>query len=166
VGEEARAVRKDALPQPQLSGAQLVSPYTKVMSRVRIRDLIAIVGPILHRERFPRLPRMSEQDSLSVLIQALRSREDFSVFLSRYTKDKTDFHGQPPDNCLTINGQTRDLCLTVLQTLSPTGLLRAGSFEVALISQNRPVRALPSSSKTYPRHSPHGDFCMCEAPVF
>ena len=111
-----------------------ISSCTKIMSRARLRDLVAFAGPLLRPESFPQLGGLSRKDSLAALVQALQGDDDFAAWASA----KSDAAGCP----LTHSSPLKDLILGVVRTLKPTGVTPTGQFEAAWISQRHPTQAV------------------------
>ncbi|KAL2258744.1 hypothetical protein VTK26DRAFT_7814 [Humicola hyalothermophila] len=114
--------------------ALFVSCCTNVMTRARLRDLIAFAAPLLHPERLPCLKDLSQEDSTATILQKLRGRDSFVDWAS-WTVDHTG-------NCLAHPNRLRDLILGVLKSLKTTGITPTDEFEVAWLSPRRSSAAI------------------------
>ncbi|RYP52012.1 hypothetical protein DL769_010733 [Monosporascus sp. CRB-8-3] len=93
----------------------IISNCTDVMARARVRDLVAFVGPVLHKGKFPILKKHPNLDeSIRIIIRALQDTENFSEWASTQTDQE--------DKPLSQSPMLRDLVLAVLWTLGKTGL--------------------------------------------
>lgn len=101
----------------------LVSSCTRVMSRARLRDLVAFAGPLLHPDSFP-----------CIIVQALQGNDRFLTWASSQMDDS--------GKVLRDSDKFKALILGVLQTLSCTGIRPTKDFEVAWISPCESTKAI------------------------
>ncbi|KAH6989616.1 hypothetical protein BKA56DRAFT_576137 [Ilyonectria sp. MPI-CAGE-AT-0026] len=115
-----------------------ISSCTEVMARARVCDVVALIGPILHRDKFPTLKGYStSEESMPVILQALQGSENFA----KWASTMLDSDGRPLDQSLKL----KDLTLAVLRTLEGTGVRPNNFFEAAWVSLHQEkvgVRAL------------------------
>jgi hypothetical protein len=112
----------------------LVSSCTRVMSRARLRDLVALAGPLLNPGLFPCLDGLDPDKSRATIVQALRGNDQFLTWASAQLDDT----GRP----LRDSNEFKQLVLSVLRTLGCTGIRPTKMFEVAWISPSPATKAI------------------------
>jgi hypothetical protein len=119
-----------------------ISSCTSVMSRARLRDLVAFVGPILHRDCFPLLRNATLDASITTLTDQLQGEGDFWHWAS----------GQLDDNNRPLDQSTKlqQLVHAVLRTLRSTGVTPTDLFEVAWISRRMVVASVRAACRDTP----------------
>ncbi|KAH8670642.1 hypothetical protein BGZ61DRAFT_556806 [Ilyonectria robusta] len=120
-----------------------ISNCTDVMARARICDVVALIGPILHRDKFPTLKGYStSEESIPVILQALQGSENFS----KWASTKLDSDSRPLDQSTKL----KDLTLAVLRTLEDTGVRPTDFFEAAWVSPHQEKVSIRALCRTNP----------------
>ncbi|KAH7014893.1 hypothetical protein EDB80DRAFT_320486 [Ilyonectria destructans] len=120
-----------------------ISNCTEVMARARVCDVVALIGPILHRDKFPTLKGYStSEESIPVILQALQGSENFS----KWASTMLDSDNRPLDQSLKL----KDLTLAVLRTLEGTGVRPNDFFEAAWVSLHQEKAGVRALCRTNP----------------
>ncbi|KAH6892650.1 hypothetical protein B0T10DRAFT_458356 [Thelonectria olida] len=116
-----------------------VSMCTKVMVRVRLRDLVTQVGSILDREKFPTIPQKTAEESATEIVSVLQGSDNVLHWLQnacarRDTEQETTLESKMH--------KFNKLTFAVFQRLKHTGVLANEQFDAAWVSPGEPVRVL------------------------
>ncbi len=120
--------------------ALLVSSCTRLMARARLRDLVALAGPLLYPDLFPRMGTLTPEASVIGIVQALRGNDNFVDWAS----NQRDASGN------ILRDQFKDLILSVLHRLRLSGIRPTKDFDIAWISPRDPIAAIRTSCVTNP----------------
>ncbi|KAH8427999.1 uncharacterized protein LDX57_005705 [Aspergillus melleus] len=123
-----------------------VSLCTGVMTRVRLRDLVAYV--CLHVPgQIPELPDKSREDSLDAFVQVLSGEENIAVWLENLLRD---FERRNPGSRQLLQDRILSLFRNVLAMVKDTGISREGDLRLAFLNQQYKHRMLVLHARDHP----------------
>lgn len=126
-----------------------VSLCTGVMTRVRLREIVAFI--CLHVPRqVPVMPGKTREASLHAFLQALSGEESLTIWVESLAQEFEQNTPGQGNHLKAFQEQVLSLFKSVLVTLQETGVSRNGDLHLALISQQLEVQMLALSAEDHP----------------
>ncbi|GFF74473.1 hypothetical protein CNMCM6936_007607 [Aspergillus lentulus] len=126
-----------------------VSLCTGVMTRVRLRDLVAFV--CLHVPgQIPKLPGNSYEASLDAFVQALSGEEHLTVWLASLVLESEQRDLSTRQSLEWLQERILSLFRNVLAMLKDTGISKNGDLHLAFLNEQRKNRMLVLSARDHP----------------
>ncbi|OJJ03442.1 hypothetical protein ASPVEDRAFT_42913 [Aspergillus versicolor CBS 583.65] len=126
-----------------------VSLCSGVMTRVRLRDLVAFICSLVP-EKTPRLPGRSQQESFRSFVGALGGQESLIDWLDSIAQEPKRGNPNPEESISKLQERVLALFRDVLAMLKDTGISRDGDLLVMVLTKELKPGVLTLSAQHHP----------------